>query len=366
MCAGHSGRRSAPPRWGGTGTALWLPRTGSSLSPRSPPARCPGSCRRTLWGKSMAADDTACQYQNTLLMSQAGHLYSFSPSTKQVTGASCSSSPAFPLFFSSFGTQPKPKPDQIPSAGYGGGSGWSGQWHTKQCRALLTHPATHLPCQAVSGAEGKEGLPPHCLVLAHIVQTDLQGYWCRQKPSPHPLNPISAEKANKKARNPPPAKAHVNAVPALPVKCKGLPSQPAALLQGSGTQCQLEIIRFPSTRNVQRLSQLFCWGTVHGWWRGSGRRLPTHFCSPAAGRSRNSPVCRSGSFHPLYDTGTSGTFPSSCRRPPGQYCRCCCCIGTAGRRRQHRRGSQRSQTHIHHIDCLFEQTGTVGITITAR
>lgn len=47
-CVGRSGRRSAPPRWGGTGTAPWLPRNGSSPSPRSPPARCPGSCRRTL------------------------------------------------------------------------------------------------------------------------------------------------------------------------------------------------------------------------------------------------------------------------------------------------------------------------------
>lgn len=47
-CWGHSGRRSAPPHWGGTGTAPWLPRTDSSPGPRSPPGRCPGRCRRTL------------------------------------------------------------------------------------------------------------------------------------------------------------------------------------------------------------------------------------------------------------------------------------------------------------------------------
>lgn len=146
-----------------------------------------------------------------------------------------------------------------------------------------------------------------------------------------------------------------------------LPARSLAQLQGSCRQLQLVVIRFslhPKCSQVKSIQVSAAAPDKAG--ARAAAVSPTHFCSPAAGHSRSSPPCRGGSFHPRCDTGTSRTPRSSCRRPLGQWCRCCCCTGTAGRHRQPHRGSQRSQTHIHHSDCLLEQTGTVGIAITAR
>lgn len=78
-----------------------LPEFAFSLFPESPEAWAgAGTCQCPWPGLDEPALNDTQHHTRALLMSQAGRLYSFCPSTQEVTGAARSSSPAFPLLSS--------------------------------------------------------------------------------------------------------------------------------------------------------------------------------------------------------------------------------------------------------------------------
>lgn len=168
------------------------------------------------------ADSTLNDTQHctgALLMSQAGLLYGFCPSTEKAVGAPHSSSPVFLLLFF-----PSPVHNQSPSL--------PGSSQLAMVMDLLERPiacpaqqssarlpSDPLPCQAVSSTEGKEGLPAHHLGrLTGQDSVPLPGHIWRNagvnktQTLTHPATGHlwrrgETKTANKRARDPPPTKA---------------------------------------------------------------------------------------------------------------------------------------------------------------
>lgn len=119
-CGVRSGRRSAPPRRAGSGTALWPPHSGSSPRHRSPPAQCPGSCRHTLPREEVAVWVSGTAGWCAPLSppgSQDGHFYSHCPNACVVAGGLQRVTVASTLLlFSSLPLQKRPRSSWLLSA----------------------------------------------------------------------------------------------------------------------------------------------------------------------------------------------------------------------------------------------------------